>query len=150
MTNSLLDNTLDDLADAPSQSAWPAGDYVATLILKVFEKDPSRPTVVAEFKHEETVELADTVEEEDLPKLGDSTSMVYSLVKKDGTPNEIGQGQLKIVLEALRTAGYPSSIRECVIAVGTEKPSVAVVFGTQKQKDSSELRQILKKITVIK
>lgn len=96
--DSLLDATLDDLADMPEFKPFPAGAHRCTIEFEV--KDVGGiPSVGLKLTAIETMELANP---EDTPvKAGDSTEVLFMLKKKDGTTNELGQGQFKEILKPL-------------------------------------------------
>lgn len=96
--DSLLDGTLDDLADMPAFKALPAGSHRATVSFGMKEVNkqmcPELNVVVVE-----TMELSN---ESDTPAApGDKTSVLYMFKKTDGTANEIGQGQFKNIMKSL-------------------------------------------------
>lgn len=96
-TLDLLDETLDDLADLPQNKPFPAGGHLVSLKIRRNEKKAGQ--YIVEMTHHEVMELANpNIAEEDLPKPGDKSTVFISTKKKDGSKNEIGQGQLKIVM----------------------------------------------------
>lgn len=95
-----LDETLDDLADLPQNKPFPAGTHLA--LLKIRKNPKKAGQYVVEMTHQETVELANpNTPEEEQPKMGDKSTVFISTKKKNGEPNDIGQGQLKIVLSPI-------------------------------------------------
>lgn len=92
--DSLLDATLDDLADMPEFKNFPAGAYNGTVELNV-KKMGESTGVELKFTNQETVELSDPTQE--APAVGATTSVGFKL------DNEYGQGALKNVLTALKT-----------------------------------------------
>jgi hypothetical protein len=99
--DSLLDETLDDLADLPGFKAWPAGTHLFSLSL-VAKEINKKPAVEAVMIYQGTKEFAGAPEEKDIPKVGDKTSVLYLLSNNDGSKNEINQGLLKNVLSSIR------------------------------------------------
>lgn len=96
--DSLLDGTLDDLADMPEFKALPAGSHRATIKWEMKEVNeqtcPDLAIVVIE-----TVELADATATP--AATGDKTNVLFMFKKKDGAANEIGQGQFKAIMKSL-------------------------------------------------
>ena len=95
----LLDATLDDLADMPEFKPFPAGAHrvnVSFEKMKVNDISSISMNLVAI----ETVELANP---EDTPVVAkDSTNVLFMLKKKDGSNNDLAQGQLKGILKPLQ------------------------------------------------
>jgi len=93
--DTILDGTLDDLADLPERKPFPAGTHVAKMKLETKEIN-DKPAVVATFTLVETREMANT--EEAPPEAGMEAQVAYILIKKDGTSNDVSQGLLKKLL----------------------------------------------------
>lgn len=98
----LLDGTLDDLADMPEFKPFPAGAHTCKLNWKI-EPINDIPTVKLKLTYVETLELAHL--EDVPPKVGDTTEIAFMLKKKDGTKNELGEGQWKEILTSLKAGG---------------------------------------------
>lgn len=110
MTNdiaSILDSTLDDLADLPAFQPFPVGSHRATIHFSVKEVNKS-PAVELEMKAIETVELADAADQP--VKAGDTTNVLFQL------DNEFGQGKLKDLLKVLGASFAGSTSREIMEA----------------------------------
>lgn len=95
--DSLLDGTLDDLADMPEFKPFPIGAHRVTINMeqKVVGEIPSIEVKITAL---ETVELTDPTATPCMA--GDSTNVLFMLFKKDDKsgkmiPNELGQGQFK-------------------------------------------------------
>lgn len=138
----LLDETLDDLADLPATQPFPAGAHAVKLTVKRNTKKAG--SYIVEMVHQETVELANPNDTE--PKEGDKSTIFISTKKKDGTVNEFGQGQLKVVLKPLGELMQTNSISE--ILEGTkEGVDAVVVVGIRKSKDEQyDDQQNIKKV----
>lgn len=120
--DSLLDATLDDIADLPVFAVYPAGAHrvLATFSLKDIEGHGACPEL--KFKLIETVELANSQDEK--PEQGAESAALYML------DNEMGQGNFKNAArpfqEALKCASNRELIEqvtdiECVILTGVRK-----------------------------
>jgi len=112
--DSLLDSTLDDLADLPTFQPYPAGAHRCTIEFE--EKVINRkPAVELKLIGISTEELADPAEDKPIePK--QETQVLYILTKEDGSVNEVSQGKLKEVLKPLGEATGATSIRAIMAA----------------------------------
>lgn len=118
--NNILDATLEDLADMPSIQIFPNGAHKVTIGFKV---DKVKATVQCMLTYVEPLELADPTSIAPAP--GDKNGIFISLKKKDGTPNEYGQGTLKQIAQELAKTFPGSSTSEILEAA--EGAEVAVV-----------------------
>ena len=140
--NDILDSTLDDLADLPETKPFPAGVHKATMFLSAPAPKPGKnPQVIAKFKHRETVELVDASAVSPNPE--DESTIFISLKKKDGTPNEFGQGQVKQLLAPLAAAGLTGTSRELIEAT---KAGIDVVIVVATRDYNGTDQQTLKSI----
>lgn len=115
MSNDILDSTLDDLADLPSNAAFPAGAHNATMFLSApAPKAGKKQQVVAKFKYKDNIELANPTDA--VPNPDDECTIFISLYKKDGDKNEFGEGQVKQLLAPLKAAGLTGNTRELIEA----------------------------------
>ena len=96
----LLDGTLDDLSDVPSFKPFPVGAHTCKISWKVTAVS-GIPSIELKLALVETVELKNP---EDTPaQAGDETQVLFMLKKKDGTKNELAEGQWKEILASLKT-----------------------------------------------
>jgi len=125
--NSLLDGTLDDLADMPEFKPFPAGTHrvIFNLEYKIVNKHPSYE---AKMKAEETIELADAAETP-LVK-GAETSVLYML------DNEIGQGMFKKILASMAAKFGAMSNRDLIAEA--KNLEVLVVTKTRANKEKTQ------------
>lgn len=113
--DNILDETLDDLADLPSNSPFVPGFHKASMVLDAPKPKPGKKQiVVATFTYKEAVELTDPSAEPN--KAGDTAKYFINLYKKDGSANDFGQGQLKQLLAPLAAAGITGNSRELIAA----------------------------------
>lgn len=142
-----LDETLDDLADLPEVKPWAAGAHLAKVSVR---RNPKKPgAYVVEMIHAEVIELSNpNTDPEHLPKAGDKSTIFISTKKKDGTVNEFGQGQLKLVLKPFAQMLETNSISE--ILEGTKAGvDCIVVVGIRKSKDEQyDDQQDIKKLEI--
>lgn len=138
--NELLDETIDDLADLPETKPFPNGAHNINVKVKraVDDKKQPKPGVyIIECTYNELAELSDPdTPEEQLAKPGDQCAVWIYTRKKDGTPNEFGQGQLKVILKPIATALQVSTVGQVIEA--TEKNGIECIAVTKirKSKDA--------------
>lgn len=142
--NSILDGTLDDLADMPEFKPFPAGTHIilGTLIDKTAKKDQVGGHPCFEFKMvaQETVELADATTTEPLVK-GAETNVLFML------DNEMGQGQFKALLAGVATKFGPAPNRE--LAAQVKNLEMLVVTKTRQNKDKTQTYTGIVESTVV-
>jgi hypothetical protein len=142
MNDNLLDATLDDLADLPAQGAFPAGVHKASMILSAPTPKPGkRQLIVAKFKHQAVVEMKDPAAVPPAP--GDESTLIINMYKKDGSRNEYGEGQLKMLIKPLADGGLSGSTRELIEAT---KPGVDVTIVCSTREYEGNLQMVLNKI----
>lgn len=133
--DSLLDSTLDDLADLPEFKAFPAGMHKVGIKFEV-KKIGDKTGIEMAMKYIEPLELADAAEVP--PKAGDTSNVVYFL------DNELGQGQFKNIMLALRpTFGETLTNRQLMEAAANAE--VAVV--TKQRKDKNDATKVYTQVT---
>lgn len=104
--DSLLDGTLDDIADMPEFKPFAAGAHVCTLKVEQ-KKIGDAPAFEVTLTVVETQELANP-EKDTAPKAGDSTNVLYMM------NNELGQGSFKKLLAAAAESFGPKKNRELI------------------------------------
>lgn len=109
--DSILDMTLEDLADAPSMEIFPVGAHKCTLTNKIDEK---KLQVQFTLTYIEPLELTDPTAVP--PAAGDKNFIFINLKKKDGSANEIGQGELKEIMKVLAGSFEGNSTKEILEA----------------------------------
>ncbi len=140
--DSLLDGTLDDLADMPEFKPFPVGTHRCTIEFEL-KKVGENLTPIMNIKAIETVELSNT---EDTPvAVGDSTNVMYSFKKKDGTPNEIGQGQFKEIMKSLAATYGAKSNRELM----EEAKGAEVLLTTKIREDKRDPNDVKRYTDVV-
>lgn len=126
--DSLLDSTLDDLADMPEFKPFPSGAHRATIQMEVKAVNDV-PSLDIKLTAVETVELANP---EDTPvKMGDSTNQLLMLKKKDGTKNEFTEGKMKELFKPLAAHFGTTTNRETIEASN----GCEVLVVTKQRKD---------------
>lgn len=140
--NGELDETLDGLADLPKDAPYPAGAYMVKLTPRRGTKPGS---YIISLEHQETLELAATVADDDMPQVGDKSTVFLATKKKDGTPNEFGQGQLKLVLSPLGELFDTKSIQG-ILDAAKGGVTCAVVVAVRKQSGYDD-SQTIKSVT---
>lgn len=139
--DSLLDSTLDDLADLPEFKAFPIGFHLVDLDLELKTldtKDGKKSGVDGKFTYVEAVELSDPTEVP--PKAGDVANIFCDL------GNEFGQGTFKMILAAIKPA-FPEIVSNRDMITAAKKVRVAISTGLRKDKaDPTRTYLQLKKI----
>lgn len=124
--DTLLDGTLDDLADAPEFRPYPAGTHKAIMKL-TYKAINGKPAYELDLTAIETMELNDSSETPLQP--GAKASIAFIL------DNEFGQGGLKKVLKAAAEKFGAKSNRELIEDAQFEE--VAVVTNLRANKDKT-------------
>lgn len=125
--DSLLDGTLDDLADAPEFKPFPAGTHKVVITI-VQKKIGTHPAFEVGMKAVETLELANS--EEAPLAAGATTSVAYMM------DNDLGQGNFKKILASLAAHFGAKSNRELIAEA--QNLEVAVVTKTRMNKDKTQ------------
>ncbi len=130
----MLDETLDDLADLPQSAPFATGAHVADMFISRDKKKPSTLEdplgAFGEFVYKRLLELSNPTDTPNNP--GDESVVWLHTKKKDGAVNEIGQGQLKMLLQPLSEKLNIRSVNDLLEAT---KPGIEVVIvtGVRKQ-----------------
>ena len=136
--DSLLDATLDDLADLPEFSKYPAGAHRVTIEFeqKVVNKHPS---IEAKFKLLETLELAEPT---DAPQAAGTEASILFMMD-----NEFGQGKFKEAITPIAKHLGTSSIRQAVD--GAKGMEVVIVTKIKQNKDKTAEYMDLVSLSVV-
>ena len=126
--NSLLDGTLDDIADLPEFKPFPPGAHKVLISLDLKEIN-KKPCVEMSLKAMGTLELADPTKSEPI-KEGDEASVLYFL------DNEFGLGNLKKDCKPIGIALGTDVLRE--IIDGTKGMECVVLTSYAKNKSDPE------------
>ena len=136
--DSLLDGTLDDLADAPEFKPFPAGTHKVTIGITQ-KKIGTHPAFELAMKAVETIELANA---EDTPLVaGATTSEAFMM------DNELGQGNFKKVLKSLADHFGAKSNRELIAEA--QNLEVLVVTKVRQNKDKTQSYTSIVELQVI-
>ena len=135
--DSLLDSTIDDLADLPEFAVFPNG--VHKVVIKWESKEVNKhPCLELGMTAVETVELANAA---DTPLVAGATSSVLFMLD-----NEFGQGKMKSLMQTLATAVGTKSIRETMEA--SNGMEVQVVCKVRQNKDKTQSYTDVTKVIV--
>lgn len=136
--DSLLDGTLDDLADLPESVPFHAGGHKISLSLAAKEIN-SKPAIEASLKLIQTVELANP--SSDTPQEpGTETNVLYFL------DNEFGAGKFKQLAVVLGAAMGTGSIKE--IVSGCKDIECIAITTQRKNKNTGDMFTDIKEISV--
>ena len=109
----LLDSSVEDLAELEGFAPIPAGTH--RLAIGWETKDINgKPSVILKMEVLETLEMANVAEE--APEAGKKADVAFMLLKDNGEPNTMGQGQLRSVIESLKETFEGSTTRETMEA----------------------------------
>lgn len=136
--DSILDSSIDDLADLPEFAVYPSG--VHKVIIDFESKEVNKhPCVEMKMKAVETVELANPAADTPL-EAGTESSVLFML------DNEFGQGKFKTIIKQIAAATGTSKISETVEAAkGME---VQVVCKVRQNKDKTQSYTDVTKVIV--
>ena len=136
--DSLLDGTLDDLADAPEFKPFPAGTHKVTITI-VQKKIGTHPAFELAMKAVETIELANS---DDTPlATGATTSEAFMM------DNELGQGNFKKILKSLADHFGAKSNRDLIAEA--QNLEVLVVTKVRQNKDKTQSYTSIVELQVI-
>lgn len=146
--DSLLDATLDDLADVPEFKPYPIGAHRAVIKWDYTKKVNEKVCVELSIQGIETVELTNP---EDTPITpGMTTSMLFNFTKKDGTKNEIAEGQWKELLKPLAAHFGTANNRATMDASnGAECLAVTTIRADKKDPNDVKYYTAIKSLTVL-
>ena len=125
--DSILDGTLDDLADLPEFKPFPVGTHKAVLTMeqKVINKHPA---IEVKLKALETIELPSGSEAEPVSP-GQEGTVLYML------DNELGQGKFKKLLKQLaETYGTDKTNRQIMEESRNAEVLVVTTLRSNKEK----------------
>lgn len=136
--DSLLDGTLDDLADAPEFKPFPAGTHKVVIAITQ-KKIGTHPAFELSMKAVETIELSNP---EDTPlAAGATTSEAFMM------DNELGQGNFKKILKSLSDFFGAKSNRELIAEA--QNLEVLVVTKVRQNKDKTQSYTSIVELQVI-
>lgn len=135
--DSLLDSSIDDLADLPEFAVFPNGLHRVVINFES-KKVNDHPSVELKMKLIETVELANAADTALEP--GAESSVLYML------DNEFGQGKLKTVISQLKESFGGTSLRE--VMENANGAEVSVVCKVRQNKDKTQSYTDVTKVIV--
>jgi len=120
----LLDDSIDELADLQAFEPIPAGTHALAITWDTKDIN-GKPAVIMGLKVLETLEMADSSQEP--PEVGKTSDIAFLLLKDDGTPNTMGQGQFKEIISVLAEHCGGETARQTM-----EESEGAEIVGTLK------------------
>jgi hypothetical protein len=146
--DSLLDGTLDDLADMPEFKPFPAGAHRVTIKWDLTKEINGQKCPELTLTAIETVELSNP--EETPVATGDTTNMMFMFKKKDGSRNELSEGKFKGLLKGLQEHFKTGSNRETIeSSQGAECLAVTKIRKDDKDKDNIKYYTDVMSLTVM-
>ena len=145
--DSLLDATLDDLADIPEFKPFPIGAHSVKIAFDYKEVGGVAAVELA-LTAVATVELATPT---DTPiTAGDTTNVLFMLKKKDGSNNDLAQGQLKELLKPL-AAHFGTISPRATMAAANGAEVVVITDIREDKRDPQNIKQYtsIKQLTVL-
>ena len=136
--DSILDSTLDDLADLPEFAVFPPGAHRVSIEFEQKEVN-KHPSIEAKFKLLETVELADPTS--DPVAAGTESSVLFMM------DNEFGQGKFKEVIKPIAAHLGVTSIRQAI--EGAKGMEVLVVTKLRQNKDKTATYMEIASLAVV-
>lgn len=137
--DSILDATLDDLADMPEFIKYPAGAH-QVVIEKIESKVINKaPYLEVKFKLRETLELAEPTDV--APVAGTESSVLFKM------DNEFGQGSFKAVITPIAKHAGTASIRDAIAAAAGME--VVIVTKLKDNKDKTDKFMSIVSLTVV-
>lgn len=127
--DSILDGTLDDLADMPEFKTFVPGTHKATITWDLAKKINDKTFVEAKLVAIETVELPAGSEDTPMNR-GDESTCLFDL------KNEYGQGDFKEIMKSLAAHYGAKSNRELVEA--SQNAEVLVVTTQRPNKEKTK------------
>jgi hypothetical protein len=141
-TSSILDGTLDDLADLPGFKQPPTGAYAVSIVSIEEKKIGDHPAVEAKFKVKEVMEVTEkNVEDAEMMLVGDEFGIAFML------DNDTGVGFLKEFLKPLAESLNTQKNRETM--AGAKGMDVVLVVKRTWNKEKEQHYCNLKKIEVL-
>lgn len=137
--DSLLDSTLDDLADLPSFKPFPGGAHRVAVTLD-YKEINKKPTVEMKLKMIEAIEISEPTDE--APKAGDECNTLYFL------DNDIGQGKFKDVAKIFGESLGISSIRD-IIDQTKDIECLVITSVTKDRNDADKVYLNVKQVQVV-
>lgn len=137
--DSILDSSIDDLADLPEFGIYPSGAHRVSI--KWEQKEVNKhPSMELKMTMIETVELTNPEADEPVAA-GVESSALFML------DNEFGQGAFKKIMKSLAEACGTQKISETVEASNGMEVTVVVVTKPDK-KDHTTMRMNVRSVTV--
>lgn len=133
--DTLLDGTLDDLADMPEFRPFPTGIHKCTVNMEVKEVSGQR-AVEVKLTAIETVELPSGSEDTPL-NAGDSTNVLYFLTHSNPKVAEMGQGGFKELMKVAAAHFGSKSNRELIADMNGAECLVSTTTRQNKDKTKS-------------
>lgn len=132
--NSLLDSSIDDLADLPAFQVYPAGCHRVTVSWEQ-KVVADHPSVELKLKAIETIELANPTKDTPLEP-GTEGTVLFML------DNEFGQGALKEVIKPFAAATGAANLRAAMEASKGMECEVVTKVTFNKDKTQSYMKVV--------
>lgn len=142
--DSILDSTLDDLADAPTFKPFPAGAHRCIFNFEA-KTINGKPAVEIKLQAVETVESSDP--QGAVVEAGQETTVLYMFRNNDGSKNEISEGKFKQLVMSLKDT-FPGATNGETL-MGAKGAEVLVVTKIRKNKQNDTENTDIVSLTVL-
>lgn len=132
----ILDATPEDLLIFEGFKPINAGHARLALGIEIDKDKSNRPAVRIKLKLVEMIAPADPTEE--MVEPGHETTIFYSLFTKDGKPNQMGQGQLRELVEVLRPVFGQEGSTNREILEASQGAEITAVLKVRTNKDDPD------------
>lgn len=148
---SILDQSLDDLADLPSNKPFPEGAHWVQLYFNINRKNKDKPQPIVKMEYISTEEMSNP--EAEMPKPKDTSTIFFHLFGKDGEKNDYGIGQTKQLLKWIEAASGGALVIPNMISgeeqLGKNGIKACVVTKVQQGKDGFPAKQVLENVVAL-
>lgn len=147
--DSILDKSIDDLADLPEFKVPHTGIYGLTVQLEA-KPINDKPAVVCKYTVRNVVELADSsIAEADRAKAGDKFDVPFILKDKNGEDSEMAWGRMKEFMKPFEIHFGTKSIKEIVANLSTTPVDITgKVVKKQRTDDKEKFNANVEQITI--
>ena len=136
--DSLLDKSIDDIADLPEFKVPDTGVYKLSVGVET-KPINDKPAVVCKFTIRELVELADSsIPEANRAKPGDKFDNAFILKDNSGSDSEVAWGRLKEFVKPFEAHFGTNNLREIIGKLSSETVDITATVVKKERKDDKE------------
>lgn len=144
--DSILDLTIDDLADMPEFKPFPPGAHQVTFDFstKVVNE---KAAVQFDYTYVKALELVDSSPEAVVSKVGDTAQMLAILKNNDGSKNEFSEGLIKMHALALRERFPGANVTQ--IFEAAKGAEIMIVTGLRENKKTGVMNMTISAVHLV-